>query len=256
MNRFTLIVWFLALSFAALSIHADTLVLRDGKELDGTFLGATTRQLEFLPPSGKTLKVPIDSVASLTFSSTQPAPPAPASQTAQRRATRPAVTLPAGTSFRVRTIDAIDVDATQAGARFRGSIDDPIMSGGEVVVPRGADVVLVAAKVEQGGRMKGSDLIELKVNAIVVGGRSYPVTTTLSQTKSKGEGKKTAGKVVGGAGLGAIIGGIAGGGKGAGIGALVGVAGGTVLAATSQPHLKIPSESGLEFQLASSWKVK
>ena len=36
-----------------------------------------------------------------------------------------------------------------------------------VVVPRGADVVLVAAKVQQGGKMKGSDLIELKVNGKV-----------------------------------------------------------------------------------------
>jgi outer membrane lipoprotein SlyB len=79
--------------------------------------------------------------------------------------------------------------------------------------------------------------------------------TSLSQTKSAGEGKKTAGKVLGGAGLGAIIGGIAGGGKGAGIGALVGGAGGTVLAATSQPQLKIPSETRLEFQLLADWEI-
>jgi hypothetical protein len=93
------------------------------------------------------------------------------------------------------------------------------MVGGNVIVPRGAHAVLVAAKVQQGGKMKGSDLISLKVNAIVVQGRSYPVVTTLSETKSGGEGKKTAGKVAGGAGLGAIIGGIAGGGTGAAIGA-------------------------------------
>jgi len=116
--------------------------------------------------------------------------------------------------------------------------------------------VLVAAKVQQGGKMKGSDLIELKVDSIKVNGRSYPVATSLSQTKSPGEGKKTAGKVIGGAGLGAIIGGIAGGGKGAGIGALVGGAGGTVLAATSQPHLKIPAETRLEFQLLADWKLQ
>jgi hypothetical protein len=104
--------------------------------------------------------------------------------------------------------------------------------------------------------MKGSDLIELKVNTIVVNGRSYPVSTTVSQTKTGGEGKKTAGKVLGGAGLGAIIGGIAGGGKGAGIGALVGGAGGTAIAASGQPHLKIPAETRLEFQFAADWKVK
>jgi hypothetical protein len=164
--------------------------------------------------------------------------------------------IPAGTPFRVRTIDFIDVDSTQAGAKFRGSMDDPIMIQGVAVVPRGAPVVLVAAKVEQGGRFKGSDLIELKVDSIVVRNRSYDVVTSLSETKTGGEGKKTGAKVGIGAGLGAIIGGLAGGGKGAGIGALVGVAGGTAIAASGQPHLKIPSETRLDFQFLSDVAIR
>ncbi len=246
----------LVLALAALPLHADVLALRDGKQIDGTFLGATARQIEFMPASGTSVKIPIDAVASLKFSAAPAETAGPQTETAPRQASRPPVTIPAGTAFRVRTIDAIDVDATQSGAKFRGAIDDPIMLGGEVIVPRGADVLLVAAKVQQGGRMKGSDLIELKVNSIAVAGRSYQVVTSVSQAKSAGEGKKTARKVAGGAGLGAIVGGLAGGGKGAGIGALVGGAGGTVLAATSQPHLKIPSESRLVFQLLSDWKIR
>ena len=166
------------------------------------------------------------------------------------------ILVPSGTAFRVRNIDPIDVDATQSGMTFRGSIDDPIVVGGDVVVPRGADAILLAAKVEQGGRMKGSDLVELKVQSITVRGRIYPVVTSLAQMKSAGEGGKTAAKVLGGVGLGGIIGGIAGGGKGAAIGVLAGGAGGTVSAATSQPHLKIPAETRLEFQLTSDWKVR
>jgi hypothetical protein len=228
-------------------LRADTLALRSGKTLDGTFLGASARQLDFLPASGQSITVPIEDVKTLAFSTavSQPAP-----------LPRPGVVIPAGTSFRVRTIDFIDVDSTQAGMKFRGSLDDPIMSGGSVVVPRGADVVLVAAKVEQGGRIKGSDLIQLKVNAIAVGGRLSPVVSSVSETKSAGEGQKTATKVVGGAGLGALIGGLAGGGKGAGIGALVGGAAGTTVAASTQPHLKIPAETRLQFQLLADWKVK
>lgn len=241
----------LALTLVASAGRGDTLLLRDGKEIDGTFVGATARQVEFLPASGKTLKISIDRVESLRFS----VPAVAAAASAPRPAGKPVV-LPAGTTFRVRTIDPIDVDATQAGAAFPASIDDPIMLGGDVIVPRNADATLVASKVKQGGRMKGSDVIELKVNSIVVRGRSYPVVTSVSETKSAGEGKKTAGKVVGGAGLGAIIGGIAGGGVGAGIGALAGGAGGTVLAATGQPHLKIPAETRLQFQLAADWKIR
>jgi len=228
-------------------LSADTLALRSGKTLNGTFLGASARQLDFLPASGQSVTIPIEDVKTLAFSTAQSQPaPQP----------RPGVVIPAGTSFRVRTIDPIDVDASQAGMKFRGSLDDPIMSGGGVVVPRGADVVLVAARVEQGGRIKGSDLIQLKVNAIAVGGRLFPVVSSVSEAKSAGEGQKTTKKVVGGAGLGALIGGLAGGGKGAGIGALVGGAAGTTVAASTQPHLKIPAETRLEFQLLADWKVK
>jgi hypothetical protein len=246
----------LAAAIAALPLHADTILLRSGKEISGTFLGATARQVEFLPSSGKSVKVPVETVMSLSFSEPPVVASSPAPSSRAQRGARRAAVLPVGTPFRVRTIDAIDVDSTQAGAKFQATIDDPIMLGGEVIVPRGASAVLVAAKVQQGGKMKGSDLIELKVNSIVVGGRPYAIVSSLSETKSAGEGKKTAGKVLGGAGLGAIIGGIAGGGKGAGIGALVGGAGGTVLAASGEPHLKIPAESRLQFQLAADWKIQ
>ena len=165
------------------------------------------------------------------------------------------VMIPGGTVMRVRTIDPIDVDLAQAGMKFRASIDDPVMVGGEVVIPRGSDVVLVAAKVAQGGRMKGSDVLELKMNSVRVGSRVYPVVTSLSETKSAGEGKKTTRKVLGGAGLGAAIGAIAGGGTGAAIGALAGGAAGTVMAASGQPHLKVPSETRLQFQLLSDVKI-
>src|SRR5207302_3762180 len=120
---------------------------------------------------------------------------------------------------------------------------DPIMLGGDVVVPRGAGVVLLASKVQQGGRFKGSDLVEMKVNAISVNGTMRPVVTSVAQAKSEGEGRKTTRKILGGTGLGAIIGGIAGGGTGAAIGALTGGAGGTIFAAAGQRHLKIPPES-------------
>jgi len=245
----------LAVAFSGLPANADTLVLRSGKEINGTFLGATARQIEFLPSSGKSMKVGLDTVESINFSepaAVAPAPPPPAAAPAARKA----VTIPQGTLFRVSTIDPIDVDYTQAGAKFRGALDDPIMLGGDIIVPRGADVAIVASRVEQGGKMKGSDLIELRVTSINTGSRWYQVVTSISQTKSGGEGKKTAGKVLGGAGLGAIVGGIAGGGKGAGIGALVGGGVGTAVAASGEPHLKVPAETRLQFQLMADWKIQ
>ena len=235
--------WFDCLIFLGTitALNADSVELRDGKKSEGTLLGANSRQIDFLTSAGESLRVPIEDVASLSFSSPK---------------TKASVVLPAGALLRVRIIDAIDVDTAQAGMKFRAALDDAILSGGSVIVPRGVEVVLIAARVEQGGKFKGSDLIELKAISVAVNGKPNPVVTSLTQTKSGGEGKKTAGKVAGGAGLGAIIGGIAGGGKGAGIGALVGVAGGTILSATGQPHLKVPSETRLDFQLLAEWKIQ
>src|SRR5882724_5326610 len=192
MKTVTLGILLFSLAPTTLMLHADTLIFRDGRTATGTFIGGSIRQIEFQLPSGESITTPVDTVKSLTFS-------APVISPAPKRAKTTgghAILIPAGSSFRVRTIDAIDVDSTQAGAKFRGAIDDPIISDGNVIVPRGADVVLVASKVQQGGRMKGSDLIELKVNSIKVQGSVYPVVTSLSETKSAGEGKKTARKVV------------------------------------------------------------
>jgi len=240
--------WLLVICAAA-QLSADTVTLQNGQRLEGTFLGGNARQIDFLATSGQSLKIQIDTLKSVNFTTASKA-------AVSAPAARQGALIPAETTFRVRTIDAIDVDATQAGMTFRGSLDDPIMSGGSVIVPRGADVTLVAAKVAQGGRIEGSDLIELKVNSLTVNGRASPVVTSVTETKSAGEGKKTTRKAIGGAGLGAIIGGIAGGGSGAAIGAVAGVAGGMIVAASGQPNLKIPAETRLEFKLLADWKVQ
>ena len=52
--------------------------------------------------------------------------------------------------------------------------------------------MLQAVKVEQSGKMKGSDKITLKLNSVGFGGMVYEVATAYVETKGKGEGKKTA----------------------------------------------------------------
>jgi hypothetical protein len=156
----------------------------------------------------------------------------------------------------VRTIDNIDVDSSKAGAKYKASLDDPIMIGGSVVVPRGADATLQAVQVQQSGKMKGSDLIQLKLVNVVARGTTYPVVTTVVESKGKGEGKATTRKTAGGAGLGALIGGIAGGGKGALIGVAAGAGAGLIVSASGQQHLKVPPETRLEFTLQADLKVR
>ena len=91
-----------------------------------------------------------------------------------------------GTVLSVRLTQAIDVDAAQAGMTFKSVLDDPVMIGGQVVLPRGAAVVLQAAKVEQAGKMKGADKITLKANSIAFGGRQYEIVDDLRRVQGLG----------------------------------------------------------------------
>jgi len=227
---------------------ADTVMLRAGQKIDGTFLGGTARQVQFQDRTGKTLNIPVGEVSGMTFTAPPPPPPPP-------KAAGPAVQLPAGTMVHVRIIDAINVDLSKPGQTYRASIDDPIMIGGNVVIPRGADVTLQAAAVKQAGRMKGSDEISLKINTITANGKRFDVVTDPVTQKGGSEGKKTARRTIGVAGLGAAIGGIAGGGHGAAIGAAAGAGVGLAASAGGQT-LKIPSETRLQFRLSSSVNIQ
>ena len=252
------------------SLSADKVRLRSGKAIDGIFIGGDSKSVRMLLDSGEVAEARLEDVLAVHISARKPATPPPpppakpaaapsaAPSAAPKPAPKPvpkAVTVPAGTTLNVRTTQAIDVDATQAGMTFKGIVDDPVMMAGSVVIPRGASAVLQAVKVEQSGKMKGSDKISLKVNSIGFGGMAYQVATTYVETKGKGEGKKTARKVGGGVGLGAVVGGIAGGGQGAAIGAAIGGVTGAAVASGGEEHLKLPAETRLQFQLSAAVNI-
>jgi|SRR5215471_4185238 len=253
---------------AAVTLSADRVKLRSGKVVEGMFIGADSKAVRVLLDDGQVREVPIEDAVAVEFSARKPAPPptptpppraaaaAPAPAPAPKPAAKPSVTVPSGTVINVRLTQDVDVDATQAGQTFKSLVDDPVMIGGSIVIPRGASAVLQAVKVEQSGKMKGSDKISLKMHSFTFGGKVYEVTTNYVESKGKGEGKKTARKVGGGAGLGALVGGLAGGGKGVAIGAAVGAVGGAALSAGGEEHLKVPAETRMQFQLTAAVKIQ
>jgi len=234
------------------TLSADRVKLRSGQSVEGSFMSADVKVVRVLLANGKIAEFPVDDVSALEFSPRK-APPPPAPDPAKAPAP---VTLPQGTVLSVLLTQAIDVDATQTGAKFKALLDDPVMIGGKVVVPRNAAIELQAVNVEQAGKMKGADKIVLKANTMAFGGRKYDVVTTQVEQKGSGEGKKTGRKVAGGAGLGAAIGGIAGGGSGAAIGAVAGAAAGAVMASQGTEHMKLPAETRLQFQLGAAVTIQ
>jgi len=249
---------------ASVSLSADRVRMRSGKVVVGTFIGADSKTVRVLLDNGSVSEIPIEDTTAVEFSARKPAPPPPppaaarpapapaAAAAAPAPKPKPKVTVPAGTDINVRLSQDIDADVSKAGQLFKAIVDDPVSVGGAIVIPRGATAMVQAVKVEQSGKMKGSDKISLKLNAINFGGQVYEVTTSYVETAGKGEGKKTARKVGGGAGLGAIVGGIAGGGQGAAIGAAVGAIGGAAVSAGGEEHLKVPAETRLTFKLSGA----
>jgi hypothetical protein len=236
------------------SLSADRVRLRSGKIIEGIFIGGDSKAVRVLLDNGQVSEIRLEDAVAVEFTARKPPPP----PSAPRAAAAPAktVTVPAGTKLNVRLTQGIDVDVSQAGQTFRATVDDPVMIGGSIVIPRGASAVVQAVEVKQSGAMKGSDKISLKLNAIGFGGTVYDVATGYVEAKGGGEGKKTARKIGGGAGLGAIVGGIAGGGEGAAIGAAVGGITGAAVASGGEEHLKLPAETRLQFELTAAVNIK
>src|ERR1700736_5042749 len=248
----------LGLLFAGGAV-ADTLELKDGRVLQGRFLGGTQALVRF-SVNGEVQTFNVTEIVALTFTTNYgaaagaPAPspaPTPAAQAAPAPAPAGgAVVIPAGQSLLVRMIDGVDSSKNHVGDIFHGSLETDLTVNGALVARKGTDVYGRLAEAKEAGHMAGSAELQLELTRMVIDGHDYPVVSSDYTLQGKGRGKNTAEKVGGGAALGAIIGAIAGGGKGAAIGAGVGAgAGGAVQVLTRGQQVKVPSETLLEFRL-------
>jgi hypothetical protein len=202
------------------------------------------------------------------------APPAAAPATsatgaAKPRAARPRPTpehittktyeVPAGAEIRVRNAVAIDSATATEGQTFEADVTKDVLDAdGKVVIPDGADALIVI-KSAGGGQARGASDLILDLKSVAVGGRQYALNTVDLAEKGKegvGKNKRTAEFVGGGAAIGAVIGAITGGGKGSAIGAAAGAGGGALAEAlTKGDSIKIPAETELTFKLETALKV-
>jgi hypothetical protein len=247
----------LALVFASGAV-ADTLELKDGRVLQGRFLGGTQALMRF-SVNGEVQTFNVTEIVALTFTNNYghaagapepaPAPQAMTPDPAPLPAGSP-VTIPAGQPLLVRMIDGVDSKKNNVGDIFHASLETDLNINGALVARKGTDVYGRLAEAKEAGHLSGSSELQLELTRMVINGQDYPVVSSDYTLKGKGRGANTAEKVGGGAVLGAIIGGIAGGGKGAAIGAGAGSAAGAgVQVLTRGQQVKVPSETLLEFRL-------
>jgi len=262
------------LCLAAAIAQADSLELKNGSMIKGKFMGGTETEITF--QVGSSLQhYNLADVASLKFDSsdgslkTRPKDYAgndvESTRVAETRAsdTRASdtratgyVNIPAGTRISVRTTDAIDSTQNHPGDKFVASLEQPIMNGDEVVVPKGADVYGRLTESQASGTFAGKSQLRLELTGIVVNGRTIPMVTGNYELTGKSKGASTAKRTVGGAAVGSLIGAIAGGGKGAAIGAGVGgAAGAGSEVITKGDQVKVPSETLLDFTLQQDMSI-
>jgi hypothetical protein len=244
MNKSTFVILLASLGFVAMA-HADTLHLRSGQTLEGTFLGADTRQVKFLGPDGQPKTYALTDVETIAFAST-PAPPLPPPPPPPPKPT--AVTVLAGSTLLVRMVDSLDTSKTQTGQIFTATLETNLIANSVIVARKGTTVHGKVTHSENAKRLTGKSDLQLALSDIVINGVAHPLTTSSFQEKGKSEGAQTGKKVIAGAGLGAAIGAIGGNaGKGAAIGAVSGV--GLAAVKKGEP-IRVPSETLLEFTIS------
>jgi len=258
---------------------ADTITMKSGRVINGTYLGGTARtirvevgdnietldvsdvqRIEFRGAASSSSSVreeeprptlrradgstrpPADNPGILRPDPVASTPPPPPMRSAR------GVELPAGTNIVVRMIEGVDSESARVGQTFAASLDEPVMLNGEPVIQRGADVVVKLVDSKESGKLTGKAELTLDLVSVKVDGRMVDINSQTVSRESSSRGERTA-KVAGGtAAVGAIIGAIAGGGKGAAIGAAAGgAAGAGAEVVTKGQRVKIPSETRLTF---------
>jgi hypothetical protein len=188
-----------------------------------------------------------------------PVPAPPVDEVKPERVEPPAprqITVPSGTLVAVRMIDSVDSETARVGETFKGSLDEPIVIDKETVFPKGSEVYVKLSKVQAAGRVSGRSELQLQLDRIYLGKKSYAVQSSTYASTGASQGGKTARSAGVGAVIGAAIGAIAGGGKGAVIGGATGAgAGAGVEAIRKGEEVRVDSETRLDFRLEDSLEV-
>jgi hypothetical protein len=147
------------------------------------------------------------------------------------------ISLPAGTSMKVKLENALTTFSSKSGDPFSARVREAVMLDGKPVIPVGATVEGRVTKVSEPRRIAGKPTIAIFPETVVLpNGEHYVLNATLVDTslgngtdvndegqfKGKGHDGKDMTEIGMGTGGGMLVGGLIGGGKGVLIGGAIG----------------------------------
>ncbi|HMC58162.1 MAG TPA: hypothetical protein VKJ01_03110 [Candidatus Solibacter sp.] len=165
--------------------------------------------------------------------------------------------IPARTRICVRLGDSLDSQINRAGERFSAYLDEPVVSGNRVVIPKGTLFRGHIIEATSSGRFRGRALLGVTLDSFRLRGITYLIATGADARTSDSHKQRNAVAIGGGSGAGAAMGALDGGGTGVLIGGGAGAAAGTTGAfLTGKKNVKLPVETPLVFSLRNAVTVR
>jgi hypothetical protein len=253
-----LLIAVLLATLAVPIVHSDVIELKNGKTLNGKYVGGTAGTIRFetsdgvqVIETGQALALTFTGGGGTTTAAAPSAAPATAPATAHAAAPAPApasVTVPAGTLLLVRMVDPVSSKDPQ-GKRFTTTLESDLAVNGVVVAKAGTKVYGKVQSAQQAGRYRGQSTLDLRLTEVSVGPNLVPIMTS----GYSDAGSRSIGKAARGAAAGAAIGAIADDGEGAGKGAAIGAVASGVRKGES---VSVSPGALLEFKLQQPVAVK
>jgi hypothetical protein len=159
-----------------------------------------------------------------------PAPEAPPAGSATPESAR-RVTIPAGTHLPIVLDTAVGSDISRIEEPVTAHLAEPLVVGGETVLPPGTRVTGIVTDATRSGRVKGRAHVAIRFDSLAPRGEDnrYRIRTSVVDRTAPGTKKKDAFEIGAPAAGGALIGALLGGKKGVVIGGAAGAGAGTAV---------------------------
>ncbi len=241
LTKITLMVFLVFFTFVSFML-ADTLVLKDGQVLQGTFRGGDSENV-FFEVEGELQSIPLFEISTITFSPRE----RPEEQASTEQQASGAVTIPAGSRILVKLTETVSTASHKEGTSFSGVLATGLAVNGQVVVPPGTKIHGEVLE-SRGGRVVGGSRLVMTFTDLEINAQLVPIVT--DQIGAEAGRGGTIKKVGAGALVGAAFGGKSGAGKGAAVGGALAILG------SRRNHIQIPPDYQIEISLKQPLTLK